>query len=132
MKRRYIEYDTKISKKLVRGPSFPITVSLRELCVLDAIFFFIFTVQPQNVVRVHLRITKENYYNGKRCSKHPRDRTTIFRSIHLSRFHITKSPRIGRDEKERGIFLYPLRHSVPQEGRSHELYIRERANNRHD
>lgn len=37
----------------------------------------------------------------------------------------------GRDEKERCIFLlYSLRH--PQEGRSHELYIRERENDHHD
>jgi len=83
-----------------------------ENCVLDVISFSIFTVQPQNVGRVHLRIAEENYYNGKRCSnKHPRDGMTIFCSIHLSWFHVTKSPRVGRDEKERGIFLlYSLWH----------------------
>lgn len=104
IKRRYIKHDTRKYRKIFNP--FLIIILFRELCVLDVISSSIFTVQPQNVVRVHLRIAEENYYNGKRCSnKHPRDRMTIFCSIHLSRFHVTKSPRVGRDEKEHDIYF---------------------------
>lgn len=128
----YIQSVTHKYRKSQFNPSFAIIVLFRELCVFNVISFSIFTVQPQNVGRVHLRIAEENYYNGKRCSnKHLRDGMTIFCSIHLSWFHVTKSPR-KRREGTWHISVVFSSTSVSQEGRSHELYIRERENDRHD